>query len=348
MKAREIFFKTLPFCWAKLGLGLLNIFIDVVLFAVLMGLSLIFKSEGVTFIMFLIWLAMIGTVNFIINHYFGYLVKAGHVAVIARTFEEGKVPDNCLATGKSMVKQRFVTSNAYFAIDKLVSGSVKQLQRALGRVTDKVFGAIPGADSVKSATNFFLEISLGYIDECCLGYTFYKDEDSAFKSACDGVVIYAQNWKTLLKNAAITALTVIVSLVVVTIIAFVIFGFSFRMLGWSGFAAFILSLMTAWVVKYAFIDSWMMVKMMHSYMQVAPDTKITFNLYNTLCGLSAKFRELFKKSEITQNNIAGVAPNNEVNATESDVDAPRFCSQCGTQLVNQPSFCGNCGTKVSV
>lgn len=345
MKAREIFFKTLPFCWAKLGLGLLNILIDVALFAVLMGLSLLFKSEGVTFIMFLIWFAMIGTVNFIINHYFGYLVKAGHVAVIARTFEEGKVPDNCLSTGKSMVKQRFITSNAYFAIDKLVSGSVKQLQRALGRVTDKLLGAIPGADSVKSATNFFLEISLGYIDECCLGYTFYKDEDSAFKSACDGVVIYAQNWKTLLKNAAVTALTVIVSLVVVTLIAFVIFGFSFRLLGWSGFVAFVLSLMLAWVVKYAFIDSWMMVKMMHSYMQVAPNTKITFDLYNTLCGLSAKFKELFSKSDITQGNIGEVASNEEDNK-DLDDDAPRFCPQCGRELKNNPVFCGNCGTKI--
>lgn len=346
MKAKEIFFKTTAFCWAKLGLGLLNILIDVALFAVLMGLSLLFKSEGVTFIMFLIWFALIGTVNFIINHYFGYLVKAGHVAVIARTFEGGKVPDNCLATGKSMVKQRFVTSNAYFAIDKLVSGSVKQLQRALGRVTDKVFGAIPGADSVKSATNFFLEISLGYIDECCLGYTFYKDEQSAFKSACDGVVIYAQNWKSLLKNAAVTALTVIVSMAVVTIIAFVLFAFVFRTMGWSGFAAFILALMTAWVVKYAFIDSWMMVKMMHSYMQVAPDTKITFNLYNTLCGLSAKFRELFKKSDITQNEVSAAAVSDAAGNQTSNDESPRFCPQCGTELKNGPAFCGNCGNKV--
>lgn len=33
MKAREIFFKTLPFCWAKLGLGMLNILIDAFIYA---------------------------------------------------------------------------------------------------------------------------------------------------------------------------------------------------------------------------------------------------------------------------------------------------------------------------
>ena len=119
--------------------------------------------------MIIVWFVLIGIVNFVINHYFAYLVKAGHVAVIAQTFKEGRVPDNCVSVGKAMVKDRFGTANAYFAIDKLVSG----------------------ADSVKSATNFFLNISLGYIDECCLSYTFYNKGQNAYKSACDGVVIYA-------------------------------------------------------------------------------------------------------------------------------------------------------------
>ena len=53
--------------------------------------------------------------------------------------------------GKAMVKDRFGTANAYFAIDKLVSGAVRQLQRTLGRITDSLLGSLPGADSVKSA-----------------------------------------------------------------------------------------------------------------------------------------------------------------------------------------------------
>lgn len=45
MTAKDIFMKTLPFCWSKLGLGLLNIVICVVLFAILMGIALLFNSE---------------------------------------------------------------------------------------------------------------------------------------------------------------------------------------------------------------------------------------------------------------------------------------------------------------
>ena len=56
MTAKEIFFKTLQFGWIKLGLGLLNILIAVLLFAILMGISVLFNSDGVVAIMFFIWL----------------------------------------------------------------------------------------------------------------------------------------------------------------------------------------------------------------------------------------------------------------------------------------------------
>ena len=191
MTAKEIFFKTLQFGWIKLGLGLLNILIAVLLFAILMGISVLFNSYGVVAIMFFIWLGLIGVVNFFLNHYIGYLVKAGHVAVIAN--QTGYVPAKPFEMGKTMVKERFGTSNVYFALDKLVAGSIKQLQRTLGRVTDSLLGALPGADGIKSLTNMFLDISLGYVDECCLGYTFYHPAQNPYKSAADGVIIYFQN-----------------------------------------------------------------------------------------------------------------------------------------------------------
>ena len=71
MTAKEIFFKTLQFGWIKLGLGLLNILIAVLLFAILMGISVLFNSDGVVAIMFFIWLGLIGVVNFFLNHYIG-------------------------------------------------------------------------------------------------------------------------------------------------------------------------------------------------------------------------------------------------------------------------------------
>ena len=234
----------------------------------------------------------------------------------------------------------------YFALDKLVAGSVKQLQRALGRITDSLLGALPGADGIKSLTNMFLDISLGYIDECCLGYTFYNPEQSPYKSAADGVVIYAQNWKTLLKGAAKTAGTVILSFIAVLLVAFIIFGGLFRLFGWSGFMAFVISILLAYTVKYAFIDSWILVKMMSTYFQVVPTTYITFDLYGKLCNLSGKFKELFNKSNAeAQTPHVSEAPVLETAGPAVGTGQPQFCPTCGKPLVSGKLFCGNCGTR---
>jgi hypothetical protein len=183
--------------------------------------------------------------------------------------------------------------------------------------------------------NLFLDISLGYIDECCLGYTFLHPGQNAFKSAADGVAIYFKNWKTLLKDAAKTTFTVVLSVIVVTLVAFVLFGSLFRFFGWSGFAAFVLSLLLAWTMKYAFIDSWILVKMMSSYMQVAPTTPITFDLYGKLSGMSAKFKELWQKGG--SQSPPDVMPSTPL----------RFCSNCGARMEATSAFCGSCGTRTN-
>ncbi|MCL1938624.1 MAG: zinc ribbon domain-containing protein [Candidatus Azobacteroides sp.] len=350
MNAKEVFSKTLIFGWIKLGIGLLNILIALALFALLIGISYLFKSGGVGAILFFVWLGVVGIVNFFMNHYIGYLVKAGHVAVIVAAFQTNAVPADPVHTGKAMVKERFGTSNVYFIIDKLIAGSVKQLQRTLGRLSGGLFDAIPGTNGLKNLMNLFLDISLGYIDECCLGYTFNHPEQNAFKSAADGVAIYFKNWKTLLKDAAKTAFTVIISVAVITLIAFVLFGGLFRLFEWSGFVAFVISLLLAWTVKYAFVDSWILVKMMSSYMQIAPTTQITFDLYGKLCGWSTKFKELWQKGG-GQTSLTPVYPL-EVSPPTMDIangeaSVTRFCPDCGAQSKATAAFCGSCGAKTN-
>ena len=81
--------------------------IAVLLFAILMGISVLFNSDGVVAIMFFIWLGLIGVVNFFLNHYIGYLVKAGHVAVIAMAYQTGLCTCQTLRDGKDDGKGTF-------------------------------------------------------------------------------------------------------------------------------------------------------------------------------------------------------------------------------------------------
>lgn len=296
MKAGDIYSKTMPFVWAKLLLGLINIIAAVVLLAVFMGIAMLTNGGSIVIILFIVWLGSVKILNFIINHYFGYLVKAGHVAVIVEAANTGQIPENQVAYGKQQVTARFATSNIYFAVDKLVSGAVKQIQNGIEKAGN-LLDFIPGMQFATSIAKLFISIFLGYVDECCLGYTFLKPNQPATKSAADGVVIYAQNWKILIKNAAKTMAIVIALLIVVFLVSFIPLLALFQALHWNAIFAFAIAVFMSAAIKSAFIDSYILVNMMVSYMAVVPTTEITFDLYGKLCSLSAKFKQLFDKGQ---------------------------------------------------
>ena len=358
MTAKQLFNKTMPFIWAKLALGSIMVLVAVVLLAVMMGLGWLFGDWGMV-LMFIGWMAAIRAFWLLIMHYFGYMIKAGHIAVIAEACFTGQVPANQVEYGKNAVKERFLTSNVYFAVDKLVSGAVKQIQRGIGKVAN-FLDFVPGMDKVADLAKFFVELSLGYIDECCLGYTFYQKEQGVFRSACDGVVIYAQNIKHLLKNAAKTMLKVFLTMAITVLLIFIPVGLLFRVLEWSGLIAFLLACLIAWVLKFALLDSFILCQTMAGYMEVAPTTQITFDLYEKLSNLSGKFQELWNKGKekaVPQDGASespAKMPDMETRpAVEQAPPAPepvaepgarsQFCGQCGSKLADGSRFCGSCG-----
>ena len=143
----------MPFSMAKLALGAVTIVLSAVLFAILMGIGWLFGGGG-TGIAIVIWVGGTGVIRFVIMHYMGYLVKAGHVAVIAEAITTGEIPANQVGYGKKIVADRFATSNIYFAVDKLVTGAVKQIQRDIGKAGNAL-DFIPGINAIIGLAKFF-------------------------------------------------------------------------------------------------------------------------------------------------------------------------------------------------
>ena len=160
-----------------------------------MGISVLMESEEVGVIGLLIWFAGTLLISYIINTYFGYLVKAGHVAVIAETFRTGQVPADEVNYGIRMVKSRFATSNIYFVLDRLVSGAVNQLQSAVGKV-ESFLDFVPGMSIIAGFAKSLIRIGLGYV-ECIQkrsrwrSYLFSEREDTP--QGCSQGISYCDN-----------------------------------------------------------------------------------------------------------------------------------------------------------
>lgn len=347
MTAKQIFNQTRPFCMAKLALGAITVLLSTLVFLIFLGIGWLFGDGGIFFAIIL-WVLATRLIRLGIMHYVGYLVKAGHIAVIAESMKTGQVPADQVEYGKALVKEKFVTSNVYFLVDKLVTGAVKQIQRGLEKLGNKL-DFVPGMEAVTGLAQFFVSISLGYIDECCFGWTFYNPQQGAFQSAADAVVIYAQNWKVLLKGAAKTMLKVVLGLIGITLAIFIPIGIVFKIFKWSPFIAFVLACLLTWIVKFAFIDSYIMCQMMVTYMEVAPSTQITFDLYGKLSGISSSFRDLAAKAKEenprqSYNSTANTAGNMGAAAFTASAEKPVFCGNCGAKNERGTKFCGSCGS----
>ena len=168
------------------------------------------------------------------------------------------------------------------------------------------------------------------------------------------MAIYARNWKALLKNAAKTMAKTVALLVLIVLVVFIPVGLLFKLLHWSPLVAFLLACLIAWVVKFAFVDSYILCQMMTIYMEVAPTTQITVDLYSKLSGLSSSFKELFNKGQREQPAPAyagasaapTAAQSASVMASPQSGAKPVFCGQCGAKNEPGTRFCGSCGAKM--
>ena len=364
VSTEKIFKETLPFCMAKLALGVGTILLSAGLLIILLLLRWMIGTEDMS-IAILIWVIGTIVIRFLLMHYVGYLVKAAHVAVITEIITTGSIPVNQVEYGKRKVIERFEATNTFFVIDKLMNKAIRQIQRGLQRVSG-ILDIIPGVDALISIGSLFIQFALSYIDECCLGYIFYKKEEGSFKSAADGVAIYAQNWKELLKGVLIAMLKAGAIIVIAIVLIFMPMNMLFKAARIGGFIPTLLAIFIAWVLKEAILDSYIMIEIMADYFKVATRTEVSFDMCGNLCSMSTLFKELYNKGlqERPMQNVMAAAsgtvqthipqrsmpprstPQMRTPSTGQNMARSVFCKTCGSKNDNLRCFSSTCGSKL--
>lgn len=243
------------------------------------------------------------------REYLLYLVKAGHIAVLAELMQGKEIPGGRgqLDHATAVVKERFVESSVLFGVDQLIKGILRVFNRAMLMIAN--FLPIPGLDGLVKFANTVINTSLTYVDEVILAHAIRTGSTNAWASARDAVVLYAQNYKVMLKNAVwltfvIWGLTAAIFLIVIGPIALIANFFP----GLAGFWTFVFAIIAAVSLKAALVDPLAMAALMQVFFKVTegqtPDPQWSAKLE----GMSDKFKELKAKAGATPPQPVAGAP----------------------------------------
>ena len=315
MKNSDIFKKTMPFVWGRFGMQLaLNLGVIIYFAIVVWLLMLLIETQAVIAIIVGFVALGIGIKLYSFGcEYIGYMIKAAHVAVISELALNGQLPQgvDMKEYGKQKVKERFLTANVFFAIDKLMSAAVRQIQNGISKIGG-MFEKIEIVQTIISIVNVFIGIVLGYVDEAVLARVFQKKEDGAWKASCDGVVLYFQNWKAILKNA----LGITFGIVLFYAVGMgALYGLLALISGGAGDGWAILFLIIAFflidVIKVAFVDSYVTISVVNKYLPLTMNQEPALDIYEKGQKWSKKFKDMCTKAKeepqpAVQAAVAGV------------------------------------------
>lgn len=270
-----------------------------------------FGEVGVPFIvvMLIVLLIVHGTLRFM-ERYVLYMIKLGHIAVVVELLRTGKLPEGkgLIGYGKAKVIESFGSAHVEFVVDKMIYATVRQVQRWIVLIGEWLRFA-PGSGVLIGILNSILSVGLNYIDEPIMSYIFLRKSEKhpeiVWKSASDGIVLYAQSWQGIIKSSVISVLLIYafnIIMFLLCVIPFLAIVHSFpqeaeRIGIFYGILAIIAVIVVTTVLKRGFIDPIVTIIMIRDYHMNIRGQAPSIDLQEKLLNISPRFKRLFSKTE---------------------------------------------------
>ena len=261
----------------------------------------------------LIGFGIVSGVLYWAREYLLYLVKAGHIAVLVELLEGREIPagKGQITYAREIVQARFKESSMLFGLHALINGTLRVFNRLTASIAN--FLPIPGLKPLVAIVDAVINTSLTYVDEVILAEILRQRSVDPWATARDSVVLYAQNYKGILKNAAmltliVWGLTLLIFLIVLAPMAALVTLFP----SVAGFWAFALALVTALSLKAALVDPFAMTALMQAYFKLIAGQTPNAEWSARLSSMSGKFRTLTERAGAAVSTPAPPAPGTEV------------------------------------
>jgi len=152
---------------------------------------------------------------------------------------------------------------------------------------------IPYVRQLMGIVQAFLRMAVGFIDEVILAHAIHTRSTDAWGSAQEALVLYGQNWKVMMRNAAwLTLFTYGLAFLVFLVTLSPAAALVHAMPGaWSA-GGFVFALLLAWSVKAAFLDPFAVACLMQVYFKTTEGRQPDPEWEARLDQMSSHFRKL--------------------------------------------------------
>jgi hypothetical protein len=170
-------------------------------FVVLVVYALIYSLVGSLALLFLL-VGIAG--NWVVAHaaksWLLYTVQAGHIAVLTQV-ASGALPAGVTQTqfAAEQVKARFPDAALLANAERIAHRTIKKYNRTLEDMASWV--PIPGMHLFVPAVNFVAQRAAGMLSAVVLASVFQRKDQQMWPALKDGVVLYAQGFKPVIKLA---------------------------------------------------------------------------------------------------------------------------------------------------
>jgi hypothetical protein len=236
-------------------------------------------------------------VIFFLRDYLLYLVKAGQIALMVDYLDGRPVPygQGQIAYARAVVADRFGQASALFVLDRLIKGVIGVITGLVEGLTSLV--PIPGLTQVMAALRAYLRVAVGLVDEVILAHAIRTRSENAWEAAHDGLVLYAQNGRAMLVNAAwVTLISWVLAILVFVFMLAPAAAFVWLLPGDSSTGLFVFALVFAWAVKAAVIEPFALACMLQVFVKLTAGQEPNPEWRGRLTQISDKFRQLGERA----------------------------------------------------
>lgn len=235
--------------------------------------------------------ALFGAVVYGLREYLLYLVKAGHIAVMVEILAGRPMPEGRSQIGhaQAAVRARFAQASTLFAVDQVV----KAVLRAITGLARGILSILPGLDRLTGVVQAFVNVAVGLIDEVIIAHAFATRATNPWAAAREALVLYAQNNRNMLKNAAwIAAITYGALAIVFLILLGPALLIAQSLPGQVEAVGVVFALVFAWALKAALFEPFAVACLLQAYFRATAGQPLDPAWESRLDSLSGKFRAL--------------------------------------------------------